>query len=72
MLMRVAFHIQGLLDMDSGFYGNIGVMDILKAKLVAMLKGLEMVWAMNCKDVICIFSSLNVFSIVKEGVPNCH
>ena len=31
-----------------------------------------MVWAMNCKDVICIFSSLNVVSIVKEGVPNCH
>jgi ribonuclease HI len=55
-----------------GFYGNLGVSNILHAELMAIYKGLLLAWEMNIKELWCYSDSKTAISLITEPVDEWH
>ncbi|KAK2425361.1 hypothetical protein QL285_035613 [Trifolium repens] len=55
-----------------GFYGNLGVTNILHAELMAIYKGLLLAWERNIKDLWCYSDSRTVIKLITEPVDEWH
>jgi ribonuclease HI len=55
-----------------GFFGNLGVTNILHAELMAIYKGLLLAWDMNIKELWCYSDSKNAIKLITEPVDVWH
>ncbi|GAU26057.1 hypothetical protein TSUD_225190 [Trifolium subterraneum] len=55
-----------------GFFGNLGVNNILHAKLMAIYKGLLLAWELNIKDLWCYSDSEMAIKLISEPVDQWH
>jgi ribonuclease HI len=55
-----------------GFYGNLGVTNILHAELMAIYKGLLLAWERNIKDLWCYSDSRTAIKLITEPVDEWH
>ncbi|GAU35137.1 hypothetical protein TSUD_394630 [Trifolium subterraneum] len=55
-----------------GFFGNLGVTNILHAELMAIYKGLLLAWELNIKDLWCYSDSEMVIKLITEPVDEWH
>ncbi|GAU11845.1 hypothetical protein TSUD_75960 [Trifolium subterraneum] len=55
-----------------GFFGNLGVTNILHAELMAILKGLLLAWELNIKDLSCYSDSATAIKLITEPVDVWH
>jgi ribonuclease HI len=51
-----------------GFFENLGVTTILHAELMAIYKGLLLVWDLNIKDLWCYSDSKNAIKLITDAV----
>lgn len=55
-----------------GFYGSVGVSDILRAKMLALLHGLTLCWEEGYPLAVCYSDSMETVRLVHGGVPVHH
>ncbi|GAU12283.1 hypothetical protein TSUD_141910 [Trifolium subterraneum] len=55
-----------------GFFGNLGVNNILHAELRAIYKGLLLAWDLNIKDLWCYSDSEMAIKLISESVDQWH
>lgn len=55
-----------------GFYGTVGVSDILHAKLMALFQGVPLCWELGYRKVNCYLDSLHTMKLIEEGDQNFH
>ncbi|GAU39617.1 hypothetical protein TSUD_397060 [Trifolium subterraneum] len=55
-----------------GFFGNLGVTDILHAKLMAINNGLLLAWELNITDLWCYSDSVTTIKLLNEPVDEWH
>ncbi|GAU49474.1 hypothetical protein TSUD_91460 [Trifolium subterraneum] len=55
-----------------GFFGNLGVTNILHAELMAILKGLLLAWELNIKDLSCYSDFATAIKLITEPVDVWH
>ncbi|KAK2405415.1 hypothetical protein QL285_054655 [Trifolium repens] len=55
-----------------GFYGNLGVSNILHAELMAIYKGLLLAWELDIKELWCYSDSKTAISLITEPVDEWH
>lgn len=55
-----------------GFYGSVGVSDIMHAELMAIFHGVSLCWRLGFKKVTCCSDSLHIIQLIKDGGPNYH
>ncbi|PNX91672.1 ribonuclease H [Trifolium pratense] len=55
-----------------GFFGNLGVTNILHAELMAIYKGLLLVWEMNIKELWCYSDSVTAIKLISDPVNEWH
>jgi len=55
-----------------GFYGSVGLSNILHAEIQALLVGIKQCWQTEFRKVMCFSDSLHVVQLVKEGTSQFH
>jgi ribonuclease HI len=55
-----------------GFYGNLGVSNILHAELMTIYKGLLLAWELDIKELWCYSDSKTAISLITELVDEWH
>lgn len=55
-----------------GFYGSVGLSNILHAEIQALLVGIKLCWQAVFRKVKCFSDSLHVVQLVKEGTSQFH
>jgi ribonuclease HI len=55
-----------------GFYGTAVQPNVLYAEIMAILHGLEVRWNKGFRNVVCFSDSLQVVTLIKEGVLPFH
>jgi ribonuclease HI len=55
-----------------GFFGNLGVTNILHAELMAIYKGLLLVWELDIKDLWCYSDSEMAIKLITEPIDGWH
>ncbi|GAU35482.1 hypothetical protein TSUD_384370 [Trifolium subterraneum] len=55
-----------------GFFGNLGVTNILHAELMAIYKGLLLAWDLNVKDLWCYSDSKMAIKLITKPVDELH
>jgi ribonuclease HI len=54
----------------NGFFGNLGVTNILHAELMTIYKGLLLAWELDIKDLWCYSNSKNAIKLITERVDD--
>jgi ribonuclease HI len=55
-----------------GFYGNIGVSNIMHAELLALYHGLQLAWELNIRELLCYSDSGTAIKLITEPVDEWH
>jgi ribonuclease HI len=55
-----------------GFFGNLGVSNILHAELMAIFKGLQLAWELNIRNLWCYSDSVTALKLISEPVDEWH
>jgi ribonuclease HI len=55
-----------------GFYGNLGVSNILHAELMTIYKDLLLAWELDIKELWCYSDSKTAISLITELVDEWH
>lgn len=55
-----------------GYYGNVGVSNILHAEVMALYHGLNLCWEQGFRRVACFSDSSEVVKMVETGVSHFH
>jgi ribonuclease HI len=54
----------------NGFFGNLGVTNILHVELMTIYKGLLLAWELDIKDLWCYSNSKNAIKLITERVDD--
>ncbi|KAK2448759.1 hypothetical protein QL285_008006 [Trifolium repens] len=55
-----------------GFFGNLGVSNILHAELMAIFKCLQLAWELNIRDLWCYSDFVTTLKLIYEPVDEWH
>jgi ribonuclease HI len=61
-----------MLTEARGYYGNIGVSNIMLAELLALYHGLRLAWELNIKDLLCYSNYGTAITLLTEPVDEWH
>ncbi|GAU32935.1 hypothetical protein TSUD_153520 [Trifolium subterraneum] len=62
----------GMLLVVHGFFGNLGVTNILHAEFMAINKGLILAWELNITDLWCYSDFVTAIKLLNEPVDEWH
>jgi len=68
----VAWCVTMMEYFNFGFYGSVGLSNILHAEIQALLVGIKLCWQAGLRKVMCFSDSLHVVQLVKEGTSLFH
>ena len=55
-----------------GFHGNIDYLNILHAKILALMHGIQICWEEGLKDIICYTDSMHIIHLVQHADISTH